>query len=612
MTIPDFTCQACGENVPNTEAILEEQGKKLVVYHKKCYDKIITTRPVKSYSPKDKRQDELRDKIVFSLATGKRQEATELITEYILNKEHIHTTRDDEKPEMWIYRDGIYQPNGKTYVREQIRELTQNLFSTHLINEVIRKIETDTYVDPDDFFNRDQAYPHLVPVHNGILNINTRELKENNPDLFFFNKLPVTYDPTKECPSIQQFIREITNPDDINVLQEFTGFTLLREYKYEKSLMLTGSGRNGKTKFLDLIEQLLGPTNVSNISIQDIEKDQYALGELHTKLANIAGDLNKEAITNTGSFKDLVGRGTIQAARKFKTRIQFTNYAKMIFSANDIPRTNDVSEAFFDRWILITFPYRFLPAEEIEKLTDEERKTHKVQNPNIIKEITTQDEMSGFLNWALDGYARLRENKTFSYNETSRSVREMWIRKSDSFLAFCMDHVEEDWEAEVLKSELRQEYQKYCRLNKLKGVSDAVIKKVLAEQYGVTDKKSDSTYSWVGIHLKGVYKERVGRVERVPKIVPYEISKIPRGLESIPKLPSLPEKDTLPLSNNIKYVQDIPNKIREISDDTKIVTVEKLREYWQGTDETFTTAINTLKDRGDIYEPKPGHLGVLE
>lgn len=445
-----------------------------------------------------------RDEVLQALASGKRSLATEKIVKKIRRNNHIYTLRHDDKPQIWIYQDGVYVPHGRTYIEEITRDVLGEAYTTQLHNDVVRKIQADTYIDQEEFFQRGDENPHLLPVKNGILDINTRKLKPFTPEMFFFNKLPVLYIPDAKCPRILEFINDIVRPGDSLVLQEYTGFLLLREYRYEKSLMLYGGGRNGKGKLLTLLKKLLGADNVSNISLQDIESDQFAKGELHGKLANIAGDLSRASIQHSGAFKELTGRDTIQAARKYLPRIQFVNYAKMVFGGNEIPRTNDMTLAFFDRWILIEFPYTFLPQDKIKLLSKEERENVKPRNPQIIEEITNDNELSGFLNWALEGYARLTQNEDFTYSSTSEQVRTAWIRKSDSFLAFCQGYVREDYNGEVSKSALRQAYQRYCRENHLRGASDRDIKKTLAENYGATDGRSSSEGRetiWTGIKL---------------------------------------------------------------------------------------------------------------
>jgi hypothetical protein len=50
--------------------------------------------------------------------------------------------------------------------------------------------------------------------------------------------------------------------------------------------------------------------------------------------------------------------------------------------------------------------------------------------------------------------------KTFSSTKGSEDVKELWIRKSNSFMAFCLDCLEEDYDSYITKKELRKKRKK--------------------------------------------------------------------------------------------------------------------------------------------------------
>ncbi len=101
--------------------------------------------------------------------------------------------------------------------------------------------------------------------------------------------------------------------------------------------------------------------------------------------------------------------------------------------------------------------------------------------------IVTSDELSGLLNQAIFGLNRLVENKKFSTTEGSEDVKQRWIRKSNSFVAFCFDCIEDNYDGRIAKKELRKKYSSYCKLHKISVKSDWVVKKVLQENYGSTE-----------------------------------------------------------------------------------------------------------------------------
>jgi len=210
-----------------------------------------------------------------------------------------------------------------------------------------------------------------------------------------------------------------------------------------------------------------------------IEHDVFSLCELQNKLVNISPDISKAGLENTGEFKSLTGRDMIHANRKFKTMVKFENYAKMIFAANELPRTSDMTEAFFQRWEIINFPYTFYNELDYEK--NKHNKFAKLRNANIISEITSQDEMNGLLNWSLDGFDRLSQNKLFSCTKTSDVVRDFWIRKSDSALSFVNEMLVDDVDGFISWSGLKNIYKNFCSQNDLLMLQDKYFRRVILD-----------------------------------------------------------------------------------------------------------------------------------
>ena len=91
-------------------------------------------------------KSELKRIVLTHLLKGEIDHATEILCQEIKDKEEIYTTREDEKSEVWIYQDGIYIPNGKTYIKEFCRLVLEESYTAYLANLVISKLETDTYI----------------------------------------------------------------------------------------------------------------------------------------------------------------------------------------------------------------------------------------------------------------------------------------------------------------------------------------------------------------------------------------------------------------------------------------------------------------------------------
>jgi len=452
------------------------------------------------------REEAIKNEVIFCISDKPKRfgEASEILTQYVLEKNQFYTTKEDLKSEIWVYDNGIYIPNGRSKIKEDLRRIMGSFYNTYLYNLVVAKVEPDTYINPDEFFNVN--YVDEIPVENGILNLKTRELKEFDPKKIFFNKLPVTYDKDAKCPMIDRFLREtLSKEEDRKVFYEMGGFTLLKEYKFEKAFMFIGNGRNGKDKSLELIKRLLGIDNCCSVPLASIIPDSFIISEFHNKMANLAGEINNRDLKDTTGFKALTGRSLMSAQRKFLNPITFVNYAKFIFACNDLPMVYDNSKGFWDRWILLEFPYTFVTQDELDKAEDKCKL--KLRDEGIIEKITTPEEMSGLLNSFLDGLDRLFKNKSFSSTAGSDEVKNLWIRKSNSVMAFALEKIEEDYEGYIVKGKFRKEYSKFCKKHKITPRSDPVIKRTLQDLFGASEDRKDVfggkyEHVWAGIKLK--------------------------------------------------------------------------------------------------------------
>ncbi len=388
-----------------------------------------------------------------------------LLAEELMGKYNFATMMDSQ--EIYIYLDGYYQPLGEVIIRRECKKRLQDEYRKNRAGEVIDYIKASTYT------KRREEPPSLLPLNNGVLNINTMELKPHTPEYMFFNKLPVNYDPEVDCSEIKKFHKEITNDEqDVTVLEETVGYCLYRGCLIHKALMVVGGGANGKSTWLGLVRVFLGSQNVSGRSLFELEEVRFARADLFGKYANIYADLPDRALQRTGMFKMLTGGDQLAAEKKFRDSFHFVNYAKLLFSANKVPEAMDDTDAFFRRWIIITFPNVF---------------NGDNCDPKKLEKITTEQELSGLLNLALAALKRLLNNGGFSHMKTTDEIREDYIRKSSPIASFVLDCLEVDTDAFIEKKELFNIFAAYCRARGIPCVTRDTFFKNLPQHVAVTD-----------------------------------------------------------------------------------------------------------------------------
>jgi putative DNA primase/helicase len=256
--------------------------------------------------------------------------------------------------------------------------------------------------------------------------------------------------------------------------------------------MFDGGGANGKSTLVNMLTTYIGEDNTSNIALQDLIHKRFARGQLYNKHLNIYSDLSSQAVEDTGIFKMITGSDMIYADRKFKDGFNFRSFAKQVYSCNKIPISRDDTDAYFRRWILLSFPNRF---------------EGKDANPNILEELTTDQEISGLFNWALIGLERLRENRSFSYNKSTEVIRNEYERKSNPVVAFIKDCLEENFQSVETKEDIYNRYKEYCEKEHLPVKANNAFARELKQNISYLDEQQfgdgrQKKRAWIGVRIK--------------------------------------------------------------------------------------------------------------
>ena len=407
-----------------------------------------------------------------------------------LKKEILKRTTlitDPRTEQIYIFDGAIWRPDGESFIKDVCTEMLKDKFANFKFNNVVGYIQGRTY-------KKMQEPPtNLVCLENGILDLDNMELFPHTRNQFFLNKLPIYYSKSKTCGKIQDFLIQVLNEDDIAVFQEYLGYCLYRSYPFAKSLVFIGEGENGKSTLLEVVKTFLGKENISSRSLQEIADNRFAPYDLIGKLANIYADLSDKALIETGKFKILTGGDQLTVEQKFKRSQQFVNYAKLMFSCNRLPDTRDDTDAFFRRFILMTFPNTFTK--------DKARK-----KDDLVKELTTKDEMSGLLNWALEGLKNLIERGYFINSATTEQLREDYIRKASPVRAFFMDCLETSPDEYIPKRDLYNTFCEYCRQKRYAILSEVTFHEKLRQIVQVIEYKlGGQTRTWKGIKYSQNY-----------------------------------------------------------------------------------------------------------
>jgi putative DNA primase/helicase len=394
--------------------------------------------------------NKIKEMILMKKTIG---EITDFIAKHLIKKFIFKTISGEKCKEIYIYEDGIFTKNGKNIIEKECEKLLSEFSNTYKINEIRNKIERLTMIDRKDLGN---ANKNLICLKNGVLNLKTKELVNHSPDFCFMNKLPIEYNSKAICHNIFEFLNEILIEEDIDAIQEWFGYQLYREYFIKKAVIFRGAPDTGKTTFMNLLIAFVGEENTCHVSMQMLAEGKWHLTNLYNKYSNICDDLSEKDVTDSGTFKQVTGRSPLHAEIKFGHQFGFINYAKLTFACNKIPiiKTDTDDEAYWDRLMIFDFENIF-------------KKDDKNTNPYKIDELKTKNELSGLLNWAIEGLERLQKQKYFSYRRNWEENRRIMLGEASSIARFANECLINDIESWISNEELFEKYVLFCRLNKI-------------------------------------------------------------------------------------------------------------------------------------------------
>jgi putative DNA primase/helicase len=218
--------------------------------------------------------------------------------------------------------------------------------------ETIKYIQAYLY-DETVKFNEN---PYTVVFKNGILNVLTLDFQPMNPDRHESIQINANYHPNMRSTIIDEYFETATNgnKDIEQLLYEAIGYSMLKTNELQKAFLLIGSGRNGKSTFLDLIKEILGRENTTAISFKDLANN-FRASAMNNKLASLAGDISSAPLTDSDLVKSIISGEEIMVEQKYKDAHAKAMFATLFFAANKLPRTPDQSYGFYRRLTIIPF-----------------------------------------------------------------------------------------------------------------------------------------------------------------------------------------------------------------------------------------------------------------
>ncbi len=265
-------------------------------------------------------------------------------------------------------------------------------------------------------------------------------------DLFRYT-IGYDYDGEATCPLWQSFLDGVLPEKESQmVLGEFIGYCLMKSHKHEKMLWLFGPGGNGKSVTLEIIEALLGAENISSLNLSDLTNDDVKRAGIEGKMLNISHESGKDV--NASVLKQLSSGERVLIKRLYYDPRETRDYGKFMAAFNILPLAENTA-GYMRRLIILPYDVT-ITQERIDKQLVDKLKC----------------ELSGILNWVLEGALRLMKNDCFTESPKCEDALQRYRTNSDSVSLFVNEMCDK---SEILMKGnlIYTEYKSYCMASSL-------------------------------------------------------------------------------------------------------------------------------------------------
>lgn len=348
----------------------------------------------------------------------------------------------------YIYRDGVFRPDQSgAELKTMIREL---IYPEFVKSPTIKRIY-DLFISDASLQVRSEdlnQYPvEWINFRNGFYDPRSKRMIPHDPKYRATNQIPHSYDPEGQLKgtTVQEWLMFICDtPEDIEMLCQFSGLCLTRDTRQQKFLILNGEGGTGKSTVIRMIEKMIGTENTSNISLNQLTQRFQAFG-LMGKLLNSCADLEIDALSDTSILKKALGEDTFSAEAKGKDQISVRNYAKLLFSTNQLPIVKaEQTNGFYRRLLILTMD-----------------RVPEKKDPEFFDRLSA--EIDDFIRISVTALERLYQNGRITESAGSIEAVSRLRCDSDTVQAFLTEKVEKIPDGRIKKADLYREYESFCQ-----------------------------------------------------------------------------------------------------------------------------------------------------
>lgn len=387
-----------------------------------------------------------------------------LIDNYVSNVEQFYEQRPffyDKQNMfwMWVKEEHKYEMVDDTDLMNMLDDMLG--FMGQTVNSKLKVHYIEAFKRVGRKHIPKKAPTKWIQFKDKAFSLESGNIYEVQPNYFFTNPIPWELGSSDETPVIDKLIIEWVGEENKQMAYEIIAYCCLSDYPIHMIICLVGCGRNGKSKFLGMISKFLGSDNICSTELDTLLNSRFESFKLYKKLACIMGETNFNVLNKTSLLKKLTGQDLIGFEYKNKKPFDDVNYAKILIGSNSLPVSEDTSEGFYRRWLIINFENIFNEGHD------------------ILKDIPTI-EYNNLARKVMMILPELIRNGKFARQGTIEERTDRYIMASNPLSNFINKHCTKEYGKYMRYSELYMAYRKFLHDHKKRRVSYKEFNDVLA------------------------------------------------------------------------------------------------------------------------------------
>ena len=397
---------------------------------------------------------------------------------------------DNMKNEKLFVADGVDQEDMEKYRYRHWKDSRNHNKKVNMMKECEHLLPVTNETFDNDF--------NLFNVQNGFVDLKAGKLNDHERKNYFTKISNVEYTDKADCPKWDEFLNDIFlgNQELVRFIQRAVGYSLSGHTSEQVLFVLYGNGRNGKSVFLDILNEVFGnySTNIQPQAIMASKNNSDASPEI----AKLDGarlvtttEPNEGERFDEGLLKQLTGGDRVSARKLYENEFEFTPQFKLWMATNHKPYVRGRDEGIWRRFVIIPFDKQ-IPLHEIDR--------------DLTKKL--KRELPAIMRWCVDGFL---EWQRIGLSEPAiiKEQRDEYRTEMDSISAFIEECCETDYKFKISASELFSAYDNWAKRNNQHKMTNVKFAAEMLKKFERTTIKGKRYYRGLKIAEDSQYNPNV-------------------------------------------------------------------------------------------------------